>query len=102
MVPKSPTAAPEPRRRWLRDQSRSRLRNQREAPMPIMPFLNGRQFDPEALRILGLAFDQVCSALQAKTSDDDVRQEIANKVIELRKLRAVLIYYASGFWRTFA
>ena len=53
--------------------------------MPIMPFLNGRQFDPEALRILGLAFDQVCSALQVETSDDDVRQAIANKVIELAK-----------------
>jgi hypothetical protein len=53
--------------------------------MPIMPFLNGRQFDPEALRILGLAFDQVCIALQVETSDDDVRQAIANKVIELAK-----------------
>ena len=53
--------------------------------MPIMPFLNGRQFDPEALRILGLAFEQVCIALQVETSDDDVRQAIANKVIELAK-----------------
>ena len=53
--------------------------------MPIIPFLNGRQFDPEALRILGLAFDQVCIALQVETSDDDVRQAIANKVIEFAK-----------------
>ena len=53
--------------------------------MPIMPFLNGRQFDPEALRILGLAFDQVCIALQVETSDDDVKQAIANKVIEFAK-----------------
>ena len=53
--------------------------------MSIMPFLNGRQFDPEALRILGLAFDQVCIALQVETSDDDVRQAIANKVIEFAK-----------------
>jgi uncharacterized Fe-S cluster-containing MiaB family protein len=50
-----------------------------------MPFLNGRQFDPEALRILGLAFEQVCIALQVETSDDDVRQAIANKVIEFAK-----------------
>jgi hypothetical protein len=67
--------------------------------MSIMPFLNGRQFDPEALRILGLAFEQVCIALQVETSDDDVKQAIANKVIEFA---AVLIYYASGFWRTSA
>jgi hypothetical protein len=53
--------------------------------MPIMPFLNGRQFDPEALRILGLAFEQVCIALQVETSDDDVKQAIANKVIEFAK-----------------
>jgi hypothetical protein len=53
--------------------------------MPITPFLNGRQFDPEALRILGLAFEQVCIALQVETSDDDVRQAIANKVIEFAK-----------------
>ena len=53
--------------------------------MSIMPFLNGRQFDPEALRILGLAFDQVCIALQVETSDDDVKQAIANKVIEFAK-----------------
>jgi hypothetical protein len=53
--------------------------------MPIIPFLNGRQFDPEALRILGLAFEQVCIALQLETSDDDVKQAIANKVIEFAK-----------------
>lgn len=53
--------------------------------MPIMPFLNGRQFDPEALRILGLAFEQVCIALQVETSGDDVKQAIANKVIEFAK-----------------
>jgi hypothetical protein len=53
--------------------------------MPIIPFLNGRQFDPEALRILGLAFEQVCIALQVETSDDDVKQAIANKVIEFAK-----------------
>ena len=53
--------------------------------MPIVPFLNGRQFDPEALRILGLAFEQVCIALQVETSDDDVKQAIANKVIEFAK-----------------
>jgi hypothetical protein len=37
------------------------------------PFLNGEQFDQETLRILGVA------------SDDDVKQAIANKIIELAK-----------------
>ena len=51
--------------------------------MPIRPFLNGRRFDPETLRILGVAFDQVCIALRIEGSADDVKQAIANKVIEL-------------------
>ena len=47
--------------------------------MPIRPFLNGRRFDPETLRILGVAFDQVCIALRIEGSADDVKQAIANK-----------------------
>jgi hypothetical protein len=51
--------------------------------MPIRPFLNGRRFDHETVRILGIAFEQVCIALQIGASDDEVKQAIANKVIEL-------------------
>jgi hypothetical protein len=32
--------------------------------MPIRPFLNGEQFDQETMRILGVAFAQVCVALR--------------------------------------
>jgi hypothetical protein len=28
--------------------------------MPIRPFLNGEQVDQETLRVLGVAFEQVC------------------------------------------
>jgi len=31
--------------------------------MPITPYLNGQQFDPETKRILGLAFEMTCAAL---------------------------------------
>ena len=51
--------------------------------MPIRPFLNGRRFNQETLRILSVAFEQVCITLQIEGSADDVRQAIANKVIEL-------------------
>ena len=51
--------------------------------MPIRPFLNGRRFNQETLRILGVAFAQVCVTLQIEGSADDVKQAIANKVIEL-------------------
>ena len=59
--------------------------NQREPTMPIRPFLNGEQFDQETLRSLGVAFEQVCIALRIGDCDDDVKQAIANKIIELAK-----------------
>jgi len=53
--------------------------------MPIRPFLNGEPFDEETLRILGVAFEQVAIALRIGDCDDDVKQAIANKIIELAK-----------------
>jgi hypothetical protein len=53
--------------------------------MPITPYLNGERFEPETRRVLGIAFEQVCIALRIEASDDDVKQAIANKVIELAK-----------------
>jgi len=46
---------------------------------------NGEQFDQETLRVLGVSFEQVCIALRTGDCDDDVKQAIANKVIELAK-----------------
>ena len=53
--------------------------------MPIRPFLNGERFDPETVRILGVAFAQVAIALRIGDCDDDVKQAIANKIIEVGK-----------------
>ena len=53
--------------------------------MPIRSFLNGKQFDQETIRILGVAFEQVCVALRTGDCDDDVKQAIANKIIALAK-----------------
>jgi hypothetical protein len=53
--------------------------------MPITPYLNGERFEPETEHVLGVAFEQVCIALRIGASDDDVKQAIANKVIELAK-----------------
>jgi hypothetical protein len=53
--------------------------------MPIRPFSNGEPFDAETLRILGVAFAQVAIALRLGDCDDDVKQAIANKIIELAK-----------------
>jgi hypothetical protein len=32
--------------------------------MPITPFLNGLGFDPETVRVMGVAFEMTCAALQ--------------------------------------
>ena len=53
--------------------------------MPIRSFLNGEQFDQETLRVLGVAFEQVCIALRIGDCGDDVKNAIANKIIELAK-----------------
>jgi hypothetical protein len=53
--------------------------------MPVRPFLNREQFDQETVRILGLAFEQACVALHIGDCADDVKQAIADKIIELAK-----------------
>jgi hypothetical protein len=53
--------------------------------MSFTPYLNGERFEPETKRVLGVAFEQVCIALRIGNSDDDIKQAIANKVIELAK-----------------
>jgi hypothetical protein len=56
-----------------------------ERVMPITPFLNGEQFDPETRRILGVALEMTCIALRTGDCDDGVRQAIASKIIEFAK-----------------
>ena len=51
--------------------------------MPISQFLNGDRFDPETRRVLGIAFEMTCIALQTEGCDDFVKQAIAAKIIEL-------------------
>jgi hypothetical protein len=53
--------------------------------MPITPFLNGERFDPETTRVLSVALEMTCIALRTGDCDDDVRQAIAIKIIELAK-----------------
>jgi hypothetical protein len=53
--------------------------------MPIAPFINGEQFDPETRRVLGVALEMTCLALRTGDCDDGVREAIAIKIIELAK-----------------
>jgi hypothetical protein len=57
--------------------------------MPITPFLNGERFDPETKRVMGVALEMTCIALRIGDCSDDVKQAIANKIIELAKAGCV-------------
>ena len=39
-----------------------------ESPMPIRPYLDGQRFDPETIRVLGLAFEMARVAVCTENS----------------------------------
>ncbi len=51
--------------------------------MPITPFLTGQAFDPEAVRAMSTAFDNVCKTLQLRAGADPASEVVAKKIIEL-------------------
>jgi hypothetical protein len=53
--------------------------------MPITPFLNGSKFDPEARRVMGVAFEMARAALRLADRDDPAVAMIANRIIALAK-----------------
>jgi hypothetical protein len=55
----------------------------RRGVMPITPFLTGQPFDPEAVRAMSAAFDDVCKSLGLRAGADPAAEVIAKKIIEL-------------------
>ena len=53
--------------------------------MPISRFIDRTSFDPETARVLGIALEMTCIALRTGNCDDDVKEAIAGKIIELAK-----------------
>jgi hypothetical protein len=53
--------------------------------MPIRPYLDGHRFDPETIRIMGVAFEMARAALRIANRDDLTNEVIAQRVIELAK-----------------
>ncbi len=53
--------------------------------MPITQFLDGFKFDPEAKRVMGVAFEMTRAALRLTERDDPVIAIVAKKIIELAK-----------------
>ncbi len=53
--------------------------------MPITPFFDSFKFDPEAKRIMGVAFEMTCAALKYTNRPNVAHGAVANRIIELAK-----------------
>ena len=53
--------------------------------MPIRQFANVGAFDPEAIRRMSLALDDVCAELGLRTKDDPATRLVASKIIKFAK-----------------
>jgi hypothetical protein len=51
--------------------------------MPITPFLDGLKFDPEAKRVMGVAFEMARIALRLADRGDVASEIMAKRIIEL-------------------
>ena len=51
--------------------------------MPIRPFLASQPFEPEIIREMSLALENVCDALALRLVDDQNTRLVASKIIEL-------------------
>jgi len=51
--------------------------------MPIRPYLAGQAFEPESIREMSLALENVCETLALRLGDDANTQLVASKIIEL-------------------
>jgi hypothetical protein len=50
-----------------------------------LPDLDGFKFDPEAKRIMGIAFEMTCASLKYANQPDVAHEAVANRIIELAK-----------------
>jgi len=51
--------------------------------MPIRPFLAGQAFEPDLIREMSLALENVCAKLALTLTDDPNTRLVASKIIEL-------------------
>jgi hypothetical protein len=55
-----------------------------EPAMPIQLYLKTREFDPESVRVMGIAFECARAALHIST-DDSMTEAVATRIIELAR-----------------
>jgi hypothetical protein len=57
----------------------------RQLKMPIRPYLDGHQFDPETVRVMGVAFEMAREALYLANRDGLANEVIAHRISTLQK-----------------
>jgi hypothetical protein len=53
--------------------------------MPVTKFLEGFKFDPEARRVMSVAFEMTCAALRYTQRPDVAHETVTKRIIELAK-----------------
>jgi len=51
--------------------------------MPIRPYLNGYKFDPETIRVVGVAYEMARTAFHLRDKDNVADEVLAKKIIEI-------------------
>jgi hypothetical protein len=51
--------------------------------MPIQPYLQGEAFDPDTVRVMGIAFENACKELGILNKHDAVTRVVARTVIDM-------------------
>jgi hypothetical protein len=51
--------------------------------MPIRPYLQGEAFDPDTVRVMGIAFENACKELGVLNKHDAVTRVVARTVIDM-------------------
>jgi hypothetical protein len=58
--------------------------------MPIRAFLEGHQFEPETIRLMGLGFEMTMVGLRLAGRDDVSKETVARKIIALAKAASAI------------
>ena len=54
-------------------------------PVPIRQYLDGHQFDPDTIRVMGRAFEILRAALHIEDQNELAKEVVAERIIELAR-----------------
>jgi len=54
--------------------------------MPIHPFRAGSAFETETIRVMSIAFEEVCQDLELRLRDDPATRLVAKKIVQFAQM----------------